>query len=153
VPESRHVVNAGMLWAGGLTAGVVGGGVVLVAFLFVHGVLDIPLLVERGGELVTASTWWYALGAFLCGAAATGLLHALLLTVPNPFGFFRWIVGLAVTLAVLVPWTLDTGRPSQLAMSVINLVVGVCLGSIVDGVGRSSARVRDAPLPGHPSHW
>jgi hypothetical protein len=151
--NSTHAVNAARLWSGGLMAGVVGGGVVLVGFLVVRGILDIPLLVERNGALVTASTWWYAFGAFLSGAAATGLLHALLVTVPDPYRFFRWIVGLAVAVSALVPWTLDTARPSQLAMSLINLVVGICVGSIVNGVGRKSARLGHEPLPGHPSGW
>jgi hypothetical protein len=153
MPDRTHVINVGRLWSGGLMAGVVGGGVVLVGFLIVRGILDIPLLVERNGALVSASTWWYAFGAFLSGAAATGLLHALLLTVPDPYRFFRWIVGLAVAVSALVPWTVHTERPSQLAMSVINLVAGICIGSIVDGVGRSSARLGDEPLPGNPSGW
>ena len=151
MPGGRHEINTGKLWSGGLMAGVVAGGVVLVGFLIVRGILDIPLLVERNGALVNANTWWYAFGAFLAGAAATGLLHALLVTVPDPYRFFGWIVGLAVTLSALVPWTLNTQRPSQLAMSLINLVAGICIGSIVNGVGHSSARLGDEPLPGQPT--
>ena len=141
----RRVIDAGRLWSGGVMAAVVAAGVAIVGLLIARGILDIPVLVERNGKLVNANTWWYAGAAFLAGIAATGLLHALLVTTPQPYRFFRWIAGLAVTIAVLIPFTTAAGLDTKLTVASINLAVGVCIVSIVSGVGRSAARVLDEP--------
>lgn len=126
-------------------AAVVAAGVAIVGLLIARGILDIPVLVERGGKLVNANTWRYAVAAFVGGIAATGLLHALLAAAPQPYRFFRWIVGLVVTIAVLVPFTTGAGLDSKVAVALINLAIGICIASIVSGVGRAAARVLDEP--------
>ena len=141
----RRIVDSGRLWAGGVMAAVVAAGVAIVGVLIARGVLDIPVLVERGGKLVDASMWWYAVAAFVYGVAATGLLHALLVAAPQPYRFFGWITGLATTIAVVVPFTTAAGLDTKLAVGLINLAVGVCVSSIVSSVGRSAARVLDEP--------
>lgn len=144
--DSGRSVDAGRLWSGGVLAGVVAAGVAVVGLLVVRGILDIPVLVSRSGELVSPSTWWYAGAAFLAAVVATGLMHLLLVVAPQPFRFFGWIYGLGVAIAVLVPLTLDVGLKSKLSAALINLVIGVCIGSIVGGVGRSAFHVqRTAP--------
>lgn len=140
--ENGRAVDARRLWSGGLLAGVVAAGVAVVGLLVVRGILDIPVLVSRDGDLVSPSTWWYAGAAFLAAVVATGLLHLLLVAAPQPFRFFGWIYGLAVAIAVLVPLTLDVALKSKLSTALLNLVIGVCIGSIVSGVGRSAFRVQ-----------
>lgn len=147
---TRRVVDTGRLWTGGLLAGVVAAGVAIVGLLVARGILDIPVLIDRDGELVDASTWWYAAAAFLAAMAATGLLHLLLLQAPQPYRFFGWIVGLAVAVAVLLPYATDAELESKVATSVINLVIGLSVGSVVGGLGRTSAQVLDEPDPGLP---
>ncbi|HEY6746126.1 MAG TPA: DUF6069 family protein [Mycobacteriales bacterium] len=148
--RKRRVVDTGRLWTGGVLAGVVAAGVALVGLLVVRGILDIPVLVERDGDLVDASTWWYAVAAFFAALAATGLLHLLLLQAPQPYRFFGWIVGLATAVAVLVPYATDATAASKVATSVINLVIGISIASVVVGLGRASARVLDEPDPERP---
>jgi hypothetical protein len=143
--QPRRVIDAGRLWFGGVMAALVAAGVAIVGLLIARGILDVPVLVERSGKVVNANTWWYAAAAFLAGILATGLLHALLVSAPQPYRFFRWITGLAVTIAVLVPFTSGAGVDTKLAVALINLVVGVCIVSIVSSVGRSAARVFDEP--------
>ncbi len=143
-------MDVGRLWTGGLLAGVVAAGVAVVGLLVARGILDIPVLVDRDGVLVDASTWWYASAAFLAAMVATGLLHGLLLLAPQPYRFFGWIVGLAIAIAVLVPYATDAPLSSKLAASVINLVIGLCVASVIGGVGRSSARLLDEPEPQDP---
>jgi Family of unknown function (DUF6069) len=147
---TRRIVDVGRLWTGGLLAGVVAAGVAVVGLLVVRGILDIPVLIERDGALIDASTWYYAAAAFLAAMAATGLLHLLLLQAPQPYRFFGWIVGIAVVIAVLVPYATDAELRSKVATSVINLVIGLCIGSVVSGLGHSSARVLDEPDPETP---
>ena len=142
---TRQSVDAGRLWTGGVLAGVVAAGVAVVGLLVARGILDIPVLVERDGALVDASTWWYAGAAFLAAAAATALLHVLLLRAPQPYRFFGWIGGLAITVAVLVPYATDAGLASKAASSIINLLIGLSIVTIVHGLGHSSARGFDEP--------
>jgi hypothetical protein len=144
------MVDAGRLWTGGLLAGLVAAGVAIVGLLVIRGILDIPVLVDRDGELVAASTWWYASAAFLGAMVATGLMHVLLLQAPQPYRFFGWIVGLAVAVAVLVPYATGAALESKVATSALNLVIGLCIASIIGGLGRSTARILDEPDPGLP---
>jgi hypothetical protein len=56
-----YVIDAQKLWIGGLMAGLVAAGVAIVGLLIVRGVFDIKVFVTGdGGEVVNASTWWYA---------------------------------------------------------------------------------------------
>ena len=141
----RRIIDAARLWSGGVLAGVVAAGVAVVGLLIARGVLDIPVLVERKGHLVNASMVWYAVAAFLAGIVATGLLHLLLAGAPQPYRFFGWIVGLATAIAAIIPFTTGAKLESQIAVAVINLAIGVCIGSIVSSIGRSAARVLDEP--------
>lgn len=141
----RRVIDAGRLWSGGVLAGVVAAGVAVVGLLIARGVLDIPVLVERKGHLVNASMAWYALVAFGAAILATGLLHLLLLAAPQPYRFFGWIVGLATAIAVILPFTTGAETASKVAVALINLAIGICVGSIVSSIGHSAARVLDEP--------
>ena len=144
--DNRRVIDAKRLWIGGIMAGVVGAGIAVVGLLIARGIFDIPVLVEQEGKLVNPSTWWYAGVALLAAVLATGLLHLLLLGAPRPFTFYGWITGLAVAVAVLLPYTTAAKPESKLATSLINLVIGAVIASIIASVGRSSVRIADEPL-------
>jgi hypothetical protein len=128
------------LWTGGLVAGVVAAGVAVVGLLIVRGIFDLRVLVKSDGQLVNANTWWYAAAAFVAAIVATGLLHLLLLSAPQPLRFFGLLVGIAIALAVLGPFATTADLSSKVATSAINLAIGICIGSIVAGLGRSTAR-------------
>ena len=65
-PFGRPPVRAGTLWAGGVAAALVAGGVAVVGFLLVRGVLDLPILgVEKGGAVFEPSMLTYAVLAAL----------------------------------------------------------------------------------------
>lgn len=141
----RRVIDAGRLWIGGLMAGIVAAGVAVVGLLIARGVLDIPVLIERKGQLVNVSSGWYAGVAFLAALAATALMHGLLAGAPQPYRFFNWIMGLAVAIAALIPFTTGAELNTKIAVCVINLAIGICIGSIVSSIGHSAARVLDEP--------
>jgi hypothetical protein len=144
-PGRRRSVDAGRLWAGGIMAAVVAAGVAIVGLLVARGIADIPVLVERDGQLVDADTWWYAAAAAGGTLLATGLLHLLLLAAPRPYLFFGWMIGLATAIAALLPFTTGADLDSKIATSAINLAIGICIGSILAGVGRSAAEILDEP--------
>jgi hypothetical protein len=134
-------VDAGRLWIGGAMAGLVGAGIVVVGFLLVRGILDIPVLIERGGRLVDADVWLYALGTFAAALVATGLLHGLLARAPRPYTFFGWITGLGIVIAALVPFTTGAELASRVALSAINIVAGTVMATIISTVGRGVLRL------------
>lgn len=149
--SDKRAVDGGRLWVGGAMAGVVGAGVAVVGLLIARGIFDIPVLVQREGELVNASTWWYASTAFVCALIATALLHVLLAAAPRPFTFYGWITGLAIAISALLPFTTGAEIASKVATSLINLTVGIVIASTIATVGRSAvaaSRQRPADRPG-----
>jgi Family of unknown function (DUF6069) len=139
-------VDGRKLWMGGLLAGIVAAGVAVVALLVARGIFDIRVFVrgEQGG-VVNESTWWYAIVSFGAAIGATALLHLLLLTAPSPFRFFGWIVGLAVTVAVIVPFTTSAEPANKIGTAAVNLAIGIAVLSIVSGVGRSAVYEKGSP--------
>lgn len=142
-PVERRTIDEGRLWTGGVMAAVVAGLMAAVGLLLARGIADVPVLVQRKGQLVNATLWWYVGAAALGAIIATGLLNVLLLWAPRPYLFFRWILGLIIVIATLVPYTFDAERDAKVATSAINLAIGVCISSILLGVGRSAARLPD----------
>jgi len=140
-PRGGWQIDARRLWVGGLMAGFVAAGVAIVGLLIVRGVFDIKVFVRGdSGEVVNASTWWYALVSFFAAIVATGLLHLLLVSAPSPYRFFGWIVGLAIAISVIVPFTTDAQMSAKVGTAAINLAIGIAVYSIVSGVGRTAAR-------------
>jgi len=140
---SRYQIDAQKLWIGGLMAGIVAAGVAIVGLLIVRGVFDIKVFVPgNSDEVVNASTWWYAVVSFVAALLVTGLLHLLLISAPSPWRFFGWIVGLAVAIVVIIPFTSDAELSAKVGTAAINLAIGIAIYSIVSGVGRSAAQAR-----------
>jgi hypothetical protein len=135
--------DAGRLWTGGLATAAVAALVAVVGVLVARGLLDIPVLAPtREGTLGDASTAVLAGLAAVAALLATGLLHLLLLTTPRPGRFFSWIVGLATIIAAILPFMTDAETATQLATAAIYLAIGITIGSLLSGVGRSALRAR-----------
>jgi hypothetical protein len=144
---TRASVSARTLWAGGLATAVVAAFGYGVGVVIARGVFDIPVLApERAGVTGDASTGWYAAAAFIAALLATALVHLLLLLTPRPLKFFAWIVGLATTLVTVLPFTQRADLAPQVATAVINLVVGIMIGSLVSSVAVRAIR---PPRPAH----
>ncbi|WP_035699529.1 DUF6069 family protein [Glycomyces tenuis] len=141
--EEEPVVEAGKLWAGGFGTAVVAALVVLVGILLVRGILEIDILSpSEAGTYGDSSTTTYAFGAFAVAILATGMLHLLLLLMPRPMSFFNWIMILATVVGVLIPFTVVADLESQIATGAINLVVGICITSLLGSVGAIATRMR-----------
>lgn len=140
-PPSR--VNAGRVWAGGVGTAVVVALVIIVSILLLRGVFGIPVLAPEGEGAYggTADTTTYALAGALIALVATGVLHVLLLGMPNPMTFFYWIAVLITAVAVILPFTfISDDVAGQLATAGINLLAGICLMSVLGSVGSASVR-------------
>ena len=134
--DPSHVsVDAGRLWTGGLATALVAALTAWVGVLLAQGVLDVSLAKSAVVLHVSDSLGLnYAVTAFLAAVAATGLAHLLSVTTPRPRSFFSWIVGLVTVAAMILPFTRDASTASRVAVSIINLVVGLCIGSLLTAV-------------------
>lgn len=142
-PPSRPSVDAGKLWSGGVATAVVAALVALVGVLVCRWLFGIPLLAPKSdgayGDVHTTDLVLFAAAAAL---VATALLHLLLLSTPRPTTFFGWIIGLATVLAVLLPFSTSAPLTAKLATAVVDLVLGIAIGSLLNGVAARSIRVR-----------
>jgi hypothetical protein len=148
---AQPVVNASRLWAGGAATAVVAALIAVVGILVGRGLFDVAVLAPKGsGVWGDASTVWYALGAAALSLVATGVMHLLLLYTPRPMRFFGWVISLATVLAMLAPFVTDNDLGPRLFTAVLNLILGVAIGSLIAGSARSAVRVvpaQPAPRP------
>lgn len=141
------VVDAGRLWAGGAATALVAALVALVGVLIAEGVFDVtmvePPLVPTGGSFAVH----YALTAALFALVATGVGHLFALSTPRPRAFFSWVVGLATAAACVLPFALEGSLAGRVATSLVNLVIGCCVLSLLSSVLVRTVRPRGPVSP------
>jgi len=147
---TRPQVDAGKLWPGGLATAVVAGLVALVGVLVCRWLFGIPLLAPKSdGAYGDVHTTALVLVAAAAALVATALAHLLLLSTPRPLTFFSWIIGLATVLAVLLPFSTSAPLTAKVATAVVDLVLGVAIGSLISGVAARSVRIPPGVGPGY----
>jgi len=118
---------------------VVAALVVIAGVYIARDILNIPVLAPKAaGSLGNSTTAVYAVIAAGGALLATALLHVLLLGAPRPVRFFTWIAGLALVLAVAVPFSEQAELQSKVATAVINLVAGLAVISLLTGTARAA---------------
>jgi len=139
---SRLQVDAGKLWPGGIATALVAALVAMVGVLVCRWLFGIPLLAPKSdGAYGDVHTTGMVLIAAAAALVATGLVHLLLLSTPRPLTFFAWIIGLATVLAVLVPFSTAAPLTAKIATAVVDLVLGVAIGSLISSVAARSVRL------------
>jgi hypothetical protein len=134
-------LDPGRLWSGGVATAVVAALLALVGILLARGLLDVPVLAPKGeGVWGDADTVTYALVAAAVALAATALMQLLAATTPRFGTFFTWIMVLLTVIAVVVPLSLDVAWSTKLATGLINLVIGIVITFILNGVAHSAYR-------------
>jgi Family of unknown function (DUF6069) len=147
---TRPQVDAGKLWPGGIATAVVAGLVALVGVLVCRWLFGIPLLAPKSdGAYGDVHTTALVLLAAAAALVATALAHLLLLSTPRPLTFFGWIIGLATVLAVLLPFSTSAPLTAKIATAVVDLFLGVAIGSLISGVAARSVRIPPGVGPGY----
>jgi len=142
-PERTRRVDARPLWSGGVATAVVAALIALVGILVCRWLFKVPILSpRREGAWGNASTAGYVLAAAGCALVATALMHLLLLSTPYPRVFFGWIIGLATVVAVVFPFSTTAPLSQKFATGLVNLVLGVAIGSLIVEVSRRATRRR-----------
>jgi hypothetical protein len=138
-------MDTGALWAGGAATAVVAALIALVGILVCRWLFGIPILSpRRDGAWGDASTGAYVLAAAATAVVATAILHLLLLSTPRPQTFFAWIIGLATVIAVVFPFSTSAELSSKIATSIVDLVLGFAIGSLLSEV--SARAIRRVPV-------
>jgi Family of unknown function (DUF6069) len=138
-------IEPGPLWAGGVATAVVAALIALVGILIARWLFTIPILApRRDGAWGNVSTGMYVLSAAGAALAATAIMHLLLLTTPRPQVFFGWIVGLATIVAVVFPFSTTAPLDQKAATGLVNLILGIAIGTLLGGVAGRSVRRRRA---------
>ena len=146
-PRSRSVVDARQLWAGGIATAVVAALIALVGVLVCRWLFNIPILSpSKNGAYGDVHTTDLVLGAAAAALIATGVAHLLLASTPRPMTFFSWIVALAALVVVLYPFSTTAPLSGKIATAAVDLVIGIAIGSLINGVGARSIR-RPPPAP------
>ena len=151
-PRRQPTVDVGRLWAGGAATAVVAALIALVGVLIGEGMLDVEMV--HPPLLPIGDSFWlqYACTAALLALVATALAHLLATTTPRPRAFFGWVVGLATVVGVVLPFTLDATTAGRVATALVDLVIGMCIGSLLHSVLiRTIHRGAPLPPPGFPS--
>ena len=145
----RMAIDVPRLWSGGAATAVVAGLVAWIGVLISNGILDLSIskaaVVFSFFENFTAN---YVVTAAIAALAATALAHLLCLSTPRPAAFFGWIVALVTIVSVVIPVTRGGTAGDKMAVAIINLVLGLCIGSLLSAVmartvvdrGRSAER-------------
>lgn len=144
-PSDRPAVDAARLWAGGIATAIVACLIGVVGVLVCRWLFNIPLLAPKSdGAYGDVRTTGLMLAAAAAALAATGLVHLLLLSTPRPLTFFGWIIGLATVLAVVVPFSTSAPLNAKIATAVVDLILGLAIGTLIGGVAARSVRPRRA---------
>jgi hypothetical protein len=139
--RTRWTVDAGRLWAGGAATAVVAALVALVGLLVAEVFGVETLRPFEGDAVIETPALRFAFAAAFGALAATALMHMLILSTPRPQSFFSWIIVLATVMAALAPFLRDAPTESKVTVALINLVIGVCIGSLISSVATRSVRL------------
>jgi hypothetical protein len=141
--RSAPRLDAARLWTGGLATAAVTALVALVGVLVIQvlarvvpQVADTPIAHGSGTALLCTA-------AALAALAATGLAHLLVVSTPRPIAYLGWIVGLATAAATVLPFTSSLPLTAVTAGAVVNLVIGLAVGSLVTGATVAAIRSGD----------
>jgi hypothetical protein len=136
-----------------LATALVAALIALAGILVCRWLFNIAILAPRGdGAWGNASTAWYSLAAAAGALVATAVMHLLLLATPRPRLFFGWIIALATVIAVVYPFSSSAPLSHKLATAVINLLIGVAIGSLINGTAARVIRRRAIPSAYQPTY-
>ena len=138
---TRPALDAARLWTGGLATAVVAALIGLVGVLVVRVLAaNVPQIPAAAGLHTSSAAILLCTIAAIAALAATGIAHLLLVSTPRPMSYLSWIVGLATAAAAVLPLTTGLPLAAAVAAGVINLVIGLAIGSLVAGTAYSASR-------------
>ena len=133
-PEKRVMIDAPWLWAGGLETAVVAALSASVGVVVCRDLLNVELVEPPLLRFTNSFPLNYAITAFVLALAATGLANRLSVITPKPRAFFGCIVGLVTAATMVLPFALEGSLKGKVCASMINLMIGLSIASLLSGV-------------------
>ncbi len=141
--DRRPVLDATRLWTGGLATAAVAALVALVGTLVIRVLVEYaPVGTSTAHAIAGGNAGLLCLFAALAALAATGVAHLLIVSTPDPLSYLGWIIGLSTAAAVVVPLLGGLPMAAAVAIAIVNLVIGLAIGSLI--VGAAAAAYRPA---------
>ncbi|MFZ2511644.1 MAG: DUF6069 family protein [Gordonia sp. (in: high G+C Gram-positive bacteria)] len=138
-PDIDPLMFAGGVFMTGVVTGLAAWLVAWIIGLIARGVNAAtntgtlnPL--DPGGE------YWFALVGFIAALVGGALWYILQLVTPTPNSFYRWIVGLLIIAAFVVPLTVDADIWRGLATGILHVCIGIPILSLIPTMGSRSQR-------------
>ena len=139
--DRRPGLDATRLWTGGLATAAVAALVGLVGTLVIRVLFEYaPVGASATHAFSTANAGLLCLFAAVAALAATGIAHLLVVSTPDPLSYLGWIIGLSTAAAVVVPLIGGLPMAAAIAIAVVNLVIGLAIGSLVVGAAAAAYR-------------
>ena len=104
------------------------------------GASERPVGTSTAHAFSTANAGLLCLFAAVAALAATGIAHLLVVSTPDPLSYLGWIIGLSTAAAVVVPLIGGLPMAAAIAVAVVNLVIGLAIGSLVVGAAAAAYR-------------
>ena len=123
-------------------------GVLVSRWLF-HLTVLAPRQDGAYGDVRTTALILVAVAAAI---VATGVVHLLMLGTLRPLLFFGWIVALVTTIPVIFPFSTTAPLSQKAATAFVNLVLGIAIGSLINGVSVRYTRRRPVASGYQPSY-
>jgi hypothetical protein len=135
------VLDATRLWAGGVATAAVAALVGLVGTLVIRVLFEYaPVGTAAAHAFSTTNAGLLCLFAGVAALAATGVAHLLIVSTPDPLSYLGWIIGLSTAAAVVLPLLGGVPLAAAIAIAVVNLVIGLAIGSLVIGTAMAARR-------------
>ena len=96
----------------------------------------------------TSATRAFGTGNAACSASSPpsprspprAIAHLLVVSTPEPLSYLGWIIGLSTAAAVVLPLLERVPMAAAVAIAVVNLVIGLAIGSLIVGTALSAHR-------------
>jgi hypothetical protein len=147
---SRPRVRANVLWAGGVATAVVAALIGWAGVIVCQRVFNVDLVPIGGSD--NANIWAYPLIAFLIAIIMTGVLHLMLLFVPQPARFFNWIMGLLLVVATALPFA-GGASASTFLTALLDFLIMLAIWLLIAGIAMKAVHPTrpQSPQPPPPS--
>ena len=111
-------------------------GTLVIRVLFEYA----PVGTAAAHAFSTTNAGLLCLFAGVAALAATGVAHLLIVSTPDPLSYLGWIIGLSTAAAVVLPLLGGVPLAAAIAIAVVNLVIGLAIGSLVIGTAMAARR-------------
>ncbi|MDL9937093.1 hypothetical protein QSJ18_10100 [Gordonia sp. ABSL1-1] len=137
-------INPGMYAGGVVMTGVVTGLAAWLAAWIIRAIVEQVNATGKYGiwNPVSRDEYWFAVVGFGCALAAGALWYVLQIITPSPDQFYRWIVGLLVAAAVVIPLILSDQVSVKIGTAVMHLIIGIPVLTLIPTMGHKSRNRR-----------